>query len=170
MSRGGINRAFSWLKKVLEITEVTNAPDVLLPTVQPELDVFGWERLEEMETQVQSTAGVTFAVSLETVPEGEMWYVVAAELTHDEGASKDLTLVLVNRVGVEVALITTSGTPQFFRRSLGSNSGTSPIIVPQGWTLRGVSRNQINIGFTFQISAHFQRIAVGEYVPGSPYG
>ncbi len=166
MARGGINRSFSWLKKVLEITEVTNAPDVLLPTVQPALDVFGWERFGEPETQVRSNPGVTSAVSLDTVPEGEMWFFLACAMLHnDTGSAKDVTLVLRNRLNVEIPVTNTGGISANFHRVL-----ERPLLVPQGWQMRAISRNTINLTFDFSITGTFVRLDIGEYHPGAPYG
>ncbi len=50
--RSGINRAFSWLKRTLEITEPTDSPDRLSPLVQPTMDLFGWEKLSRLTPSV----------------------------------------------------------------------------------------------------------------------
>jgi len=50
--RSGINRAFSWIKRTLEITQPTDAPDRVSPLVQPTMDLFGWERLSRLDSVV----------------------------------------------------------------------------------------------------------------------
>ncbi len=82
--RSGINRAFSWLKRSLQITEPTDSPDRLSPLVQPSMDLFGWERLPQQEAT--TFLGALAADSVETlqVPDGIFRLVVNASLTHDD--------------------------------------------------------------------------------------
>ncbi len=82
--RSGINRAFSWLKRTLQITEPTDSPDRLSPLVQPTMDLFGWERLVQQEPVTVVGALASDTVLSAVVPEGVFRLVVDASLTHDD--------------------------------------------------------------------------------------
>ncbi len=64
--RSGINRALMWLRKVLQITEETDSPRVLSEKLRPVIDVFGWERRNEVA--VLSFTGAAAAASVVTSP------------------------------------------------------------------------------------------------------
>ncbi len=83
--RSGINRAFSWIKKVLEVTEPTDVPDRVAPLVQPGMDVFGWERLAGPTTHVN--AGAAAPASIVTgplTPQGILRVVFHASVRHTD--------------------------------------------------------------------------------------
>lgn len=105
-SQSGINRAFSWLKKTLQITEKTVAPDVLLAGVRPTVDVFGWERLSGLGPTAVETATGTLAadiVVLDPVPEGIARFVIYASCSHNDPAGLFLNLQ-VRGSGVDIGL------------------------------------------------------------------
>lgn len=160
-----VKRSFVWLRKVMRITEKTTLPGEILGDIRPILDTFGWDLLTRTERLRAVSPGVTFNVLLPTVPEDEAHLVIACDVFHNEGAAKDLTILYRNRGGLDVALTNTGGTGQFFHRVL-----ERPFLVNAGERLIGNSRNSINGGFDFTISALFIRLDLGEYVPGSPYG
>lgn len=84
--RSGINRPFSWLKKTLEITEKTTAPDSLKPDVQSIIDVFGWERLVQEQFELETAAAPATAVATDPVPGDTLRIVYGASLVHTDTA------------------------------------------------------------------------------------
>lgn len=163
--QSGINRPFSWLKKVLQITEKTVAPDTLLSGVNPTVDVFGWERFLP-ERAVTTAAGSTTTTRLLPVPEGEAHLFLACDISHDDPiGSKDMSLQYENELGNQVALERTAGLNANFFITL-----TRPILVTAGNNLMGVSRNAIAVGSNFIIRGMFIRLEPGEYLYGSPFG
>ncbi len=99
--RSGINRPFSWLKKVMQVTEETSAPSVLSEKVRPTMDVFGWERFQEGPV-TENIAGALAAdiVLLPVVPEGVLRYVMFASVMHDDPVAGGLTLSIQIRTPV----------------------------------------------------------------------
>jgi len=95
--RSGINRGFTWLRKVLQITEETEAPSVLSDIVRPSMDVFGWERLAGLvgtppQTEANQGALAGDSVLLSAVPDDVMRYVIFFSCSHDDPATLALSL------------------------------------------------------------------------------
>lgn len=104
--QSGINRAFTWLKKTLQITEKTVAPDVLLTGVQPKIDVFGWERLSGLgPASIETVTGalITDVVVLSVVPEGVARFVIYASCSHNDPGGLALSFQ-VRGSGVDIAI------------------------------------------------------------------
>ncbi len=93
--RSGINRAFSWVKKVMEITQPTDVPDRVSPLVQPTLDLFGWERRIDQAANTTTTgADAADVVIAAAVPEGIVRYVLYLSASHDDPVAGGLLLSL----------------------------------------------------------------------------
>ncbi len=95
MSRGGINRAFSWIKRSLEVTEVTTVPERVLSDVTPTLDIFGWEKLEPLGGAVSENIAGALAADialLTVVPNDVMRYVMFVSVMHDDPAGLTLSI------------------------------------------------------------------------------
>ncbi len=108
MARSGINRGFTWLRKVLQITEETESPSVLSEVVRPTMDVFGWERLAGLvgtppTTENNQGSLASDIVLLSVVPDGVARYVIYANCGHDDPAGLQLSLQVRTR-GVDVAI------------------------------------------------------------------
>lgn len=88
----GINRALSWIKKALQITEITSVPDRTEVVVRPTLDLFGWERLDQVATRATSNP-LAAQVLTPVVPDGiiRVWTHVSVEHS-DTGVNHDVTL------------------------------------------------------------------------------
>ncbi len=100
--RSGINRAFSWIKKVMEVTQPTDVPDRLSPLVQPTVDLFGWERYAREGGAEDIAAQGTLALNsvlLAAVPEGVLRYVMFASCSHDDPVAGGLELSIQVRIG-----------------------------------------------------------------------
>ncbi len=82
--RNGINRAFSWIKRTLEITEVATVPTLILPEVRAVADLFGWERLEHLEIEAANGAAPALVVASATPGPGVLRLICAASLTHTD--------------------------------------------------------------------------------------
>lgn len=106
--RNGINRAFSWLKKTLEITEVATVPSAILPDVRAVADLFGWERLETVELQQVNAAQPLVAVASLAVPAGVLRLVQNCSLSHtDTTVPHDVALSKrTNPINISIGLPT----------------------------------------------------------------
>jgi len=80
----GINRGLMWLRKVLQVTEETESPSVLSEIVQPSMDVFGWDRLENPEFDTSGVAAPTIVVNGPITPEGVIRLVLHASVVHTD--------------------------------------------------------------------------------------
>jgi len=161
--RGGINRAFSWLKKVLQITEKTVAPDSLLPDVRSTLDLFAWERLAEPVTR-QFAAGALAAnvVGLPTVPDGVMRYYQYLSVGHDDPAGGGLSLSLqIRSAGFDfgVDIIHVDQLPDPMKSGI-----TKPLLLRPGESLFCFSDPAPAAGQQLLIRGMFIDIEVGEYI------
>ncbi len=82
--RSGINRALMWLRKTLEITEETEAPQVLGELLRPTIDVFGWDRLTVQEYISTSAAAPAASVNTATTPVDVMRLYLNASVRHTD--------------------------------------------------------------------------------------
>jgi len=162
----GINRAFSWLKKALQITEKTVAPDSLLFDVRPTMDLFGWERFTEIEGN-NASATNTFQVDGSTVPVGVLRYVLGASVETDAAVvTETIWLELVEETSALVGLI------QPFLAIPRDGAGREvkaalmrPIVMKPGDFLRGKCNPVLAAGEAITIREIFVDIPVGEYIP-----
>ncbi len=101
-NRSGINRGFMWLRKVFEVTEETETPQVLSEVAQPIVDTFGWDRYSPNGIPDDINAQGTLAadsVLLAPVPAGIMRYVIFASCSHNDPVAGGLELSMQVRVG-----------------------------------------------------------------------
>jgi len=106
--RSGINRGLIWLKKVLQITEETEAPSTLSELVTPSMDVFGWSRLlgqdgTQRQTENNQSSLASDIVLLTAVPQDVARFVIYASCGTDDPAAPDLSMQ-VRTSGVDVAI------------------------------------------------------------------
>ncbi len=160
--RSGINRGFTWLRKVLEITEETDAPSVLSEIVRPSMDLFGWERLGGV-TEFDSSGAAAPAqfVNGPTTPDDVLRLYVHASVVHtDTGVTKFLwiekqlpitTSVIGCTVPQNVPINVDVGSPDW-------------IWVEAGARLRG--RSDINlVAGALVLDLNFIDLPIGEYIP-----
>ncbi len=164
--RGGINRAFSWIKKVLEVTEPTTVPERVLAEVRPSLDVFGWERYEDIETETQTVADAT-AASAAAVPDGVNRLYLAAEVgTNDIVNQFTFWIEAFPLGGVQVAITPPVTPPVQDATSTIRNGGLPrPFLLGPGGRLRGRVAPATAGGATLTIRTLFIDIPFGEYIP-----
>ncbi len=164
----GINRAFTWLKKVLQITEKTVVPDSVLPNVRPTMDLFGWDRLsEEIQTSTDSAAA-TATVSGPTTPEGVLRYVIYAHVEQQETTAVDLTCWLDMQVvlgGFRIAI----NVPTLIPGGLGPERTalglTRPVCLRPGERINGRCNPATGVGVSLQVKMVFIDLPIGEYIP-----
>ena len=159
--RSGINRALSWLKKSLEITEKTTAPDSLQADVRPIIDVFGWERhLEAQRFDLDGAATVASVLSPVT-PQGIVRWYVAAAIESTDPAS--LTLWINRRVlpgNIDVGI----STPQVVVAAIPVALTRHVLLLP-GETLVGRSEPAPAVATNLNLRAVFIDLPFGEYAP-----
>lgn len=162
-----IGISLDWIARALGIDRRSasgDQPVTVLDTIQPALEAKGWQALDP-EFVTAGSAGPTQLVELPNVPDDEMHLFLAVQLEHDAAATEEVAIFYATPDGNSVAL-----QPEV---SLATNIHTAldrPILVSPGDHLLGLSQTSIIAGSTFTISGQFVRLAVGEYVPGNPYG
>ncbi len=91
--RNRINRAFSWLKKTLEITDVATVPQAIRENVRPVVDLFGWERLDEVEISSTNAAAPAVVAASGTPGPGILRLILSASISHsDTGVTHQCSL------------------------------------------------------------------------------
>lgn len=164
--RGGINRPLSWIKKVLEITEKTVVPDSQLPDVRAVIDVFGWERFAETESDSRSTANLNVIVG-PVVPDGFIRYVLAASVeTNAASAAETLWIDWAVETGEVVGLAQPfEAIPRDIAGGEIRLGLQRPIVMKAGDTLRGRCNPAMALGERIFLNQTFVDIRVGEYLP-----
>lgn len=159
----GINRPFSWLKKILQITEKTVAPDSLLPNVRTAVDLFGWERYDLGNPVAEAVTGVAASdnINLATVPEGVLRYYLHVSCGHDDALNLLNLCLQVVTDGQTVAVA-----PAFLlMNELPISTGISrPILLRPGEFLRCRSAPAPAGAATLIMSASFIDLEPGEYI------
>ncbi len=168
----GINRGLMWLRRTLQITEETKSPSVLSEIVRPNMDVFGWDRMERLDHELVTVVGpAAVNVTGQPVPEDEMFLIMAAELFHnDTVTTQPMGMVMTSGGGPGgpggIFVTDTVDTAANFRVTL-----KRPLLIPPGGNLSGNALLPgIGATFTFFLEYLFVRLDVGEYIPASPYG
>ncbi len=164
--RGGINRPLSWIKKSLQVTEVTEVPDRILPDVRPVLDALGWERLQESVCLTLSNAAPANSIFTNPVTDQSMvrYFLKVSGNHFDTGVTH--TVWLEKRCLDPVRGASDIGLP-LDRRQIVVGEAASMIghtfVVP-GQSLVFRSFAALAVG-TIQIHLEFIDIPLGEYIP-----
>ncbi len=166
---GGINRAFLWIKKVLEVTEVTNVPEAVLDRVHVSSDLFGWERIPEAQAQTAAGTNVSFVTS-QAVPDDTVRIVLAASVeTSNDADAISLWLELDTAVarGAPGSLV---GITTPFLTLVGSvnpqRPGTHrPYLMSPGDTTIARASALVGAAETLTIRLRFIDLPIGEYIP-----
>jgi hypothetical protein len=168
--RSGINRALMWLRKTLQVTELTDAPQVLSELLRPTIDVFGWDRYSKKFSALV-VGGVTIdrAISI-PVPDGEVHLITAASVESDEAPAVAATMWIEHRAinpAVGAGVVDSAvGRPFLKAAGLAIAVGLErPILLIPGESVIG--RIDPAPAATFRINVSLQGIIldVGEYVP-----
>lgn len=168
MARDKVKRAFTWIRKSLDIIDRTTLPGEILGEIRPTLDTFGWERLSgEVQTSTDS-ASATSTVSGPTTPEGVLRYVIYAHIEQQEAAGTDLTcwidmavIVPAFRIAINQPTLIPGGAGPA-RTALGLER---PIVLRPGERLNGRSNPATGVGVSLQIKMVFVDLPFGEYIP-----
>jgi len=163
--RSGINRGFTWLRKVLQITEETDAPSVLSDVVRPTMDVFGWERHQEMTALLALGAAAANFTITPVVPDGFMRYISEASIESNDAVTA-LTLWIEHRtssgvdqdIAVTRPLLVAAGA---FAIHLAMDR---PILLASGDRLVGKSEPAPVGAATLRLKTRFIDLPIGEYI------
>lgn len=94
MASDKIKRSLLWMRKTLGIIDKTTLPGEINGEVRPTMDLFGWERLENLQVQRINAAAPLQVVVSGVVPPGVIRYVHAASVSHtDVGVTHEVSLV-----------------------------------------------------------------------------
>ena len=170
--QSGINRAFSWLKRTLQITEKTVAPDFLFSGAQPVLDLFGWERLAPAivgpggpESLSANGADNADTAQFGVVPEGVMRLILRASMSTNDLLTGMTLSMQVTSGGIAVAIAAARIEPAVVP---GSEPARYPldrwILMGPGDQLGVRSSTAPAVGSRLNIRMQFVDLDVGEYV------
>ncbi len=170
VQRSGINRPFSWMKKVLEITEETEAPSVLSEQVRPVMDLFGWERLSPQgipDTVTQQGAITTDIVVAPAVPAGIMRLVLLASAFHDDPVAGGLVLsIQVRTTPLGGGTVDIAVGPSRLTEATPVQLGiTQKLLLQPGQSLLCRSLTTPTVGDRLTIRYRFVDLEFGEYLP-----
>ncbi len=162
-----IKRSILWLRKTLRITDsATQVPGEIEGRIKPVLDALGWELIKgESENENLSSSGPTTSVSSSKVPAEQGFLVFAAHIVHTDARPTVHSLGFSykapdnDQIGYETPHEVEDGTRIALSR---------PVYLEPGAILVGTSADSVT--GALQMRMAFYRLAVGEYVPGSPYG
>ncbi len=156
--RSGINRALMWLRKTLEITEETDAPQVLSEILRPTIDVFGWERLATptFDTEFSPTTIVAGPIT----PPGVLRIVTTVSVRHtDVGVTHILWMDKLIETGEIIGLV--QNPPALLNDvSMGLDRW---IPVEAGARLRGRTFLALAVG-NIALDFQFVDLPIGEYI------
>lgn len=166
--RSGINRAFSWLKKSLQITEKTVAPDALSAVVVPSMDVFGWERIAEAQSQNLNGGLGSGTLPASLVPPDTIRVVLAASIETTDPLA--LNLWFEQRVALGGGLDISLMLPFF--AGAGTNGirvglPRAPVLLAPSDTIVGRSLPVPAAGTRLILRWRFIDLPIGEYILGT---
>ncbi len=163
MARSGINRGLMWLRKVLEVTEETDSPQVLSEVLGPSMDVFGWERLADVQTERRVGVNVD-VIEGTVVPEGVLRLILAASVETNNGVLP-FTLWIEHSDGTGAGAIGILRPIDIPISAVPIKSGVERIhVLAPGDRLRGRSSPASGVGSDLRISSRFIELPIGEYV------
>jgi len=157
--RGGINRALTWIKKTLEITEVSNVPAAVLDDVNATLDLFGWERLPQAQILQVSNPLANFANSA-VGPDDVTRLILAASARHSDIINHELW-VEKNPAGGVVRVALNAPVNVAAETDAGI---TRPTFLNPGDFLRARTEAAVGAG-SVVITIYFIDLPIGEYMP-----
>lgn len=162
----GITRSLMWLRKVLQITQKTDSPRVLSEVLDPIIDVFGWERLNETVNLTTTSAVNQSIVSAPAVPDDVLRLVLEANvettestlpftmwIDHLDGDS-NITVGVMRPIDIPISTIIIRCAMQ------------RQIIMSPGDQLVGRSTPASGVGDTLSIRQRFVDLPIGEYIRG----
>ncbi len=164
--RGGINRAFSWIKKALEITEVTTVPERVIADVQPTIDLFGWERLEN-DVQSASSFGVNVTTtSTPPVPVGILRLILDASIeTTNDVVGFTLWIEVEQPNELPIGIMRPFDTPISAGITIRGGIEKTLILGP-GDIMNGRCAPVSGVGSDLVLRTRFIDLPIGEYVHG----
>ncbi len=158
-----INRALTWIRKALDVTQKTSAPTAFLDDIRTVVDALGWERLNETVTS-RNTGTATNVIDSGIVPEGVLRLVLSASVELND-------TVQAFTVWVEHSDGTTAGSPAVMRpiqipiSAISIHAGIERIIVMrEGDTMRARCSPNVGPGLEIRIVLRFVDLPIGEYV------
>ena len=161
--RSGINRALMWLRKTLEITEETEAPQILSETLRPTIDVFGWDRLPgvTVESRLLSNSN---AVQSSTVPADVLRLVLEASVETND--TVQAFTYWVEHIDGDFAITTGLMRPIAIPISAVSiRAGIERIVVLRpGDRIQGRCSPATGVGLNIRINTRWVELPIGEYV------
>jgi len=94
MASDKIKRSFLWMRKSLGIIEKTTLPGEVLGEVRPTMDLFGWERLVDLQVERINAAAPAVSIASNVLPDGVTRYIHSCSLTHtDTGVNHEASLI-----------------------------------------------------------------------------
>jgi len=163
-----LQRAITWIRKVLQVTDKSDAPNKVLGEIQPIIDVFGWDSLRDGIDAATASNDNANSVSLPAVPDDVLRLILNASVdTSDDVQAFTLwiDLAIAERGGLQMSVMRPVDIPV----SVGINircGMQNTIILRPGDILRGRSSPATGVGEALSIDVRFIDLPVGEYIRG----
>ncbi len=160
-----IKRAITWIRTTLEITDVTTTPGQILDEIRPALDIFGWERYEDListnvGTANTDTANLTLATGVTAIPVGFLRLFVALS-----GETNDTVLQFTHWMEVDSVAVTQPVLLPVSAATIIKAGGLAhPILVAPGVIVRARCAPATAGGITLRVRGSFLDIPIGEYL------
>ncbi len=156
-----INRPLDWIRKVLEVTQKTSAPEAFEDQLRTTLDAFGWDRFNETQHVVNSSVASSFVVG-NPVPADTLRLILEASIeTNDPAGGFSLWIVHDDTVGRGVAVM-----PPVLTTAIASVQAGMPrsLVLKSDDRLRGEMRPAAGVGLTLTLRSRFIDLPIGEYI------
>ncbi len=162
--RSGINRALMWLRKTLEITEATDSPRVLSEILDPVVDVFGWERLNEAEGNIITSGANVNTISAQAVPADVLRLVLEASVeTTESTLAFQMWIDHLDFVtNINVGVMRPIAVP--ISAIIIRNGMSRTLIMRPGDRLAGRCTPATGVGDTLTLRQRFVDLPIGEYI------
>ncbi len=161
-----IKKTILWIRKSLEIITRTNVPGSIDDRIRPTIDVLGWERYDDVQTENVGLANSS-TVEGTNVPEEVNRLYLAASVESNDIVNVFTYWIEMFPFGGDSVAVTAPVTPP-------ANRGTSfircgglphPFVVGPGGTARGRSAPATAGGTVLRVRLIFIDIPLGEYIP-----
>ncbi len=163
-----LQRAITWIRRVLQVTEKSDAPNQVLGEIQPVIDVFGWDRFRDGIDAATATNTDANSVSLPAVPEDVLRLILNASVD----TSNDLLaftmwidLAIADRGGLQMSVMRPVDIP--ISAGINIRCGIQDtLILRPGDILRGRCAPASGVGEAISIDVRFIDLPLGEYIRG----
>ena len=160
-----IKKAIVWIRKTLEITERTTNPGTILGEIRPAIDILGWDRYSEIQSNVVALAN-TDRVSSSIVPiDFMLFYLAISGETNDAVNAFTHWLEIFHAASGNTVAVTAPTTLPVSAATIIRVGGLpKPVLAPPGDSMRARTAPATAGGVTLTIRSLFIDLPLGEYM------